>query len=466
MIISHHYTNLLEKILKNTINSNFKIEHFDDYISLCSNLESSIFKFVRDSIVKFFEQIDLTYKNSVDRKKELYCKGKYRRTLITIFGEISFERHYYTPKDGGESFFFLDKLLSLPKYDNYDYIVKGLLMEKLASSTYAKAAKDVSELISNRDDKKINISRQEVFFIFKNFELDPPSEIFDKYISSEVLYIILDEKYIHSKDKNKDNKKTSFMAKHAVIYTGKSLVSKNRFKLDNKAVLSSVDSSYEFSKDISDFIYNNYEIDNIKHIIISGDGASWIIDVYDSISTVNLIEKTFVLDVFHTHQAINRITTDKEERNTLRNYLKINKKKSFKEFSNSILSKTPERLEKIINNTNYILNHWRKIQNAKNKLFIGCPMEAHISHDMAKRFSRDPKAYSPNYISKHLKLNDCNLNNIDIYKLYIESKAINTNEFNQLDLSIFNTYHSNIPVFESNSREFKLHMDTLCGIRY
>ena len=111
MIISHYYTSLLEKILKDTINSNLKIKHFDDYISLCSNLESSIFKSVRDSIVKFFEQIDLVYKNSLDRKK-LYCKGKYRKTLITIFGEISFERHYYTPKNGGESFFFVDKLLS------------------------------------------------------------------------------------------------------------------------------------------------------------------------------------------------------------------------------------------------------------------------------------------------------------------------------------------------------------------
>lgn len=81
MIISHYYTNLLEKILKETINSNLKIKHFDDYISLCSNLESSIFKSVRDSIVKFFEHIDLVYKNSLDRKKDLYCKGKYRRTL-------------------------------------------------------------------------------------------------------------------------------------------------------------------------------------------------------------------------------------------------------------------------------------------------------------------------------------------------------------------------------------------------
>lgn len=466
MIISHYYTNLLEKILKETINSNLKIKHFDDYISLCSNLESSIFKSVRDSIVKFFEHIDLVYKNSLDRKKDLYCKGKYRRTLITIFGEISFERHYYTPKNGGESFFFVDKLLSLPKYDNYDYIVKGLLMEKLARSTYAKAAKDVSELISNRDDKKINISRQEVFFIFKSFDLEPPSEIFDKYISSEVLYIILDEKYIHSKKRNEENKKTSFMAKHAVIYTGKSLVGKNRFKLDNKAVLSSIESSYEFSKDISDFIYNNYEFDKIKTILTSGDGAKWITDVHDSVNSVNVTEKTFVLDVFHTHQAVNRITTDKKERTIIRDYLKNNKKKSFIKLTNSILLKNPERSEKIGNNINYLLNNWTKIQNSKNKLFIGCPMEAHISHDMAKKFSRDPKAYSPDYITKHLKLNDCKLNNVDIYKLYIDSKIIKDEEIDQLDLSIFENYHSNIPAFESNSRAFKLHMDALCGIRY
>ena len=179
-----------------------------------------------------------------------------------------------------------------------------------------------------------------------------------------------------------------------------------------------------------------------------------------------MTEKTFVLDVFHTHQVVNRITTDKKERTIIRDYLKNNKKKSLIELTNSILLNNPKRSEKIGNNINYLLNNWTKIQNSKNKLFIGCPMEGHISHDMAKKFSRNPKAYSPDYITKHLKLNDCKLNNVDIYKLYIDSKIIIDEEIDQLDLIIFEKYHSNIPVFESNSRAFKLHMDALCGIRY
>ena len=46
-------------------------------------------------------------------------------------------------------------------------------------------------------------------------------------------------------------------------------------------------------------------------------------------------------------------------------------------------------------------------------------MESHISHDLAKVFTRDPKAYSTQNLEKHLKLTDLALNNFDIRKLYL-----------------------------------------------
>ena len=74
-----------------------------------------------------------------------------------------------------------------------------------------------------------------------------------------------------------------------------------------------------------------------------------------------------------------------------------------------------------------------KIQNAKNDLFIGCPMESHISHDLAKVFARDPKAYSKKHLPKHILLRELNLNKYDLKSIYLYSN----NFIEHVDNSIF-----------------------------
>ena len=72
-------------------------------------------------------------------------------------------------------------------------------MEEKANHTYAKAARIISKKINDFCSYNITISRQLVFNIFNDFEID--NSLFqpnDHKIDSEILYIMLDEKFVHT----------------------------------------------------------------------------------------------------------------------------------------------------------------------------------------------------------------------------------------------------------------------------
>lgn len=456
--ISQNYVKLLEKIIKETINQELTFKGFNDYLGMISIINHQISKLIREAIIKYFETIDKMYKDSKERKLNYYYKNTYPRTLITIFGEIRFERTYYYSKNNEKEtgFFYVDKILDLPRKDNYDPMVKSMLMKEKSNNTYSKAAEIVSNKLSEQSGQIIQISRQLVYQIFKNFELEEIDEENKKQISSEVLYIILDEKYVHTQQNNKK----PIMIKHAVVYTHKAIEYRNRFKLQNKAVFSTLEGYDTLLHKIESYVDKTFENDCIKNIICAGDGASWILSFYRDLHLTYSANKIFVLDPFHIGQAVNRITTDKFERNLLLNYLNAGKKKEFYHLCEAMISKNPQRTEKIIQNRDYLISNWRYIHNKKNKLFLGCPMESQISHNLAKVFARDPKGYSPHLLTKHIQLRDLQLNGYSISSLYLYSFGYlqSDDSYGYFEFPL----HSNIPILESNLSRSRIIMHDIC----
>ena len=460
-IIHQNYQNLLNKIFKNVIQTQIASISFKNYVELVMNLNNEVFRLARKTLVNFFEILDENFKNSKERKEKYYTKGKSNRYLVTIFGEISFEREYYVPINDSNSneekgFFFVDKFIGLKSSDTYDSVVKALLMEAKVDQSFQKAADQISKLISLRNDRDIHISRQTVFNIFKNWELDLNiNKFFDNPIDNEKLYIILDEKYISSQDSDKE----SIMVKHAVIYTGKTKIADNRNKLNNKITISSTDSVFAFADRINSIIDLNYT--NIKELIISGDGANWIKSCYSNICTCDRSSKMFVLDKFHCCQAINHITKDDDYKNILYEYLFGNKKDDFIALCQIIINNNLERKDIINDKLNYILSNWNAIQKINNSSFIGCPMESHIANDLAKPFARDPKAYKRINLTKHIILRYYQLNNVNIFNLFLNSE---NQDLNQNFTSTLNTTSklTNIPVLESNNSNIRNYVYNMC----
>ena len=483
--ISYNYQLVLEKIIKSKFAESFKIGNgFDNYISMMTVLGGKVCEIIRNSIVEFFEELDNKFKHSDFRKKNYYYKDTYPRTLITIFGEIRFNRTYYYSKNGDleTGFFYVDKILELPRRDNYDQIIKSMLMEEKANHTYAEAARIVSRKINDFSGTNINISRQLVFNIFNDFEIDDSYiSVSDKKIDSDILYIMLDEKFVHTQgnvdnadEENFQNQKVdtnsieshieqkhhSKMVKHAVVYTGREYEYKNRIKLVNKAVFSTLDDPLTLIGMIESYIDNNFSEGSIKTLVGAGDGANWINSVLRNIHLTTEVEKITVLDPFHVGQAINRITTNNDERTILKDYVSHGKRKEFIQLCNILLTKYPERKSKIELNKNYLLKHWVFIRNQRNKVFLGCPMEAQISHNLAKVFARDPKGYKVKHLYKHIKLRDLQLNNSNIKELYLYSNGYLPKE--QFINPFEREYKSNIPAIETGRGNTSKNLKYIC----
>ena len=101
-------------------------------------------------------------------------------------------------------------------------------------------------------------------------------------------------------------------------------------------------------------------------------------------------------------------------------YFLLKRKKDFINAVNTIIENNPNRKDTITKKLNYILNNYSSIKSML-ELKIGSSMESHISHLIASFFSSRFKGFSTKRIKQYLKLNDYKNNNINIFKLYIQS---------------------------------------------
>ena len=135
-ILSHNYILCLKNLIKDLINNKFD-SLFDslnpnnsvfNYINILSNLDSSFCDLAKQSLILAFKLVDDNFKNSPDRKSKYYIKSHMSRSIMTIFGEITFKRTFYESKVDGSSFCFLDRYLGLHKYDYFDPYIKSLII--------------------------------------------------------------------------------------------------------------------------------------------------------------------------------------------------------------------------------------------------------------------------------------------------------------------------------------------------
>ena len=134
--ITHVYKNFIKKLIKERIKSftDTMIEAVLDcfnntnsnYVSVVSSLQEAERELIRQILVTTFEEIDNKYKCSSARFKfYVINKSNVPRTITTLFGDITFNRTYYKSRIDGSLHFVLDEILSLPKYDKYDPLVKA-----------------------------------------------------------------------------------------------------------------------------------------------------------------------------------------------------------------------------------------------------------------------------------------------------------------------------------------------------
>lgn len=413
-IITHNFKNLLknkiffkiseisEEIVNSLIDNlfNFDNSHID-YFQFINRISEASRKIILATIAETFETIDTVFCDAPSRSEKYYInKSNVSRTITTIVGDLTFKRTYYISKANPNfRFYFVDLIFGLHKYDHYDSIIKDIAITNVFQSSQAQAARDISK----------------------------------------------DEKYIGAQDQEND-----IMVKCFVTFESIKQVGKNRRALVNRYVFSTTGKN-AWSK-FMDHIAKRYDFSKIRHIYLLADGGNWIKNGLHELKLYAQNKPQFCLCEFHFKQAINHISSDKDER---KNLLEIFNTKPFEEFKKRIdelIVINPNRKETISNKYNYIKNNKSAIKRMLN-LDIGSSMESHISHFIASMFASRPKGFSTKRIDNYLKLNDYFFNNINIFDLYRNS--FNNKDVEKVDENIFSNNftnyneNGNIPILSS-----------------
>ena len=447
-VISLNLFNSVEFLLNNLLINN----HTNHYFNFIYSAQQSARDIVKSIIISTFEELDNEFKESAFRKSRYYInKSNVSRTLITIVGEITFNRTYYISKHSNKKFFYIDKIFDLPKNDHYDPIIKAISISKAISSSQAQSARDTSSLIydiSYFESNTIlkNIPRQSIYNWIKNWYV--PNIIPKSVNTPETLFVMADEKYIGAQDIKKD-----IMVKSFVSFEDVKTISKNRRILVNRSVFSHYGDKPWVA--FMDFIAMKYDFDKINNICLLGDGASWIKSGTNELRLSQNNSVKFYLCEFHFKQAIHHITSDSDERFYLLHIFKNKPKYYFIDAVNTIIYNNPKRKDTITKKLNYIINNYSNIKSML-ELNIGSSMESHISHLIASFFSARPKGFSTKRIKKYLKLNDYKHNNINIFKLYLNTfskKETITIDENTYNYEIFTTDKiHNIPILNNGTK--------------
>ena len=308
-IILQNYKNLIQNIFKThfinnidyIINNFDSINNINNYINLLSSYDNFMCNTLRESLIKLLEELDHSYCISIERKSKYHIKSVHKRTILTIFGEITYTRTFYISKLDGKSFCYIDRLLGLKKYDYFDPYIKAEILDYVSNHNYSETAEHINSLIGNRisiEEKEKYLSRQTVRNIILKENLSIPK--INKLKDTDTIYIIADEKWI-STQRNKGKK---IMQKAIVVFDG--ITSKdNRNILNNKRTFSG--RHEDFIYEVIDYIENAYDISKIKTFYILGDGASWIKHLKYYFNYNPNIEVVQALDKFHLKQCLWRI---------------------------------------------------------------------------------------------------------------------------------------------------------------
>jgi hypothetical protein len=415
----------IEKVIKKFISEE------EDFADLVLGLEETLFELGRNILAEVLEDIDKYIKNLEVRKSEFEVVRTDPNSILTSFGNIKYNRTYYKPKKGGKHQYLTDSIVGICQHDKVSADVVINAIDEATESSYKKGGKKASYLD--------NISKQAVMQKIHDIEIPKQKIEVEKKRKAKILYVEADEDHVSlqskkkqkeatkNNTKTKNNKKSGIMPKLIYVHEGYDVdkQTSNRKFLKNARYFGGV---YEENEDlwleVADYIYEQYDIENIEQIYLSGDGASWIKTGLDWIP-----KSKFVLDKYHLKKYINAATSHLNEdayKNAIEDSLEWPDKEMIKEIFRKILNKTDTDKKRIVVNASrkYILNHWDGIAiraNKRNKI-IGCSAEGHVSHVFSSRLSSRPKGWSKKGVSKMSKLLIFKKNGGKVYDLVLEKK--------------------------------------------
>ena len=414
---------------------NSLVNHFNnilkEYISfhdLESHISHSTNSLNLDILKNILEFIYLKYKNSQERKDMYYVQATRERTLITSLGLIIFNKTYYRSKSKVNG-----------KYIFYSYLEDYLCIDKWAKMTLKAETKLINNALDNGMSWSANNSipgyittRQTISSKVKaiNYNLD---ECINRINDTpEILYIEADE--VHANLQSKQRKQNRIVPVILTHVGHKEAFVKKKELKETHYLASSILKTEKLWSETYKYLDRRYNLDKVKYLFISGDGASWIKGFDEAFPNA-----IYVLDKFHYRKALNYIFKKTSINTELADHYLRNKMiKEFKVLVKHQIDNFLHQRKYIIQKQNYLINNIEGIINQRHP-FYKCPasMEEHISNRYARFITSRPHAYSKDGLENIVQLLTMKANNINLTEELYHIFKYGNNFYKELNLEKF-----------------------------
>ena len=389
-------------------------ESFEEIIK-ANNYAEFNKKYVLKSVVvlqkalgKFYEHLDEYIRGSEWRTRNGYIvKDNVKKSILTSLGYIEYTKTIYKDKDG-YTVCLLDDYVGLKPKERMMDDARERILEDVIDSSYRKAGMVASILEGvHKQTVKNLIMETEIPKI--KYKGNDKKVVDILYIEADEDHVALQNKfkkkeYIIDKNGNKRKKKNTIIDKLVYCFEGKELeapISKRKRLINPHyfaGVYKGTNENNKLWEEVYEYIDSKYDLEKVKKIYISGDGAPWIKE------GVNYFEQAiFVMDEFHVLKYVIKSTNvlqDSQEEGMHRIFeaLRNNDKTELENIFGKIYDecKTTTERENINECHEYFMNQFESIciRFQKNEEILGCSAEAHVSHILSNRLSSRPMGWS------------------------------------------------------------------------
>ena len=371
----------------------YETEDFQSFeTSLVIGLRLTGAHILKDSLESFDKTL-------VENKPEGWSvHAKERRSLVTLVGRIEFFRTCFKDEYGRRRL-LLDELLAIPERALLSQGAYLWVVKQASEMSYRKVARQFTEHTG------AYISHVSVMHaVHEQGRLLKHHRYHEQKISHHELCVEVDGVWIHLQSPHhrkvalprvlyeQARKTQSFELKVACFYAGKT---QNNNRICRVGLgLSALDGSPDaFWENLWQEICSSYEEQDIEHIHVGADGASWCMDklLTELMSTTTQID--YHLDLFHLTQAIAKAYPKGPVRTKARQLLFSGKAHVLAKASDKIASvcDNSARKDKLKALSSYITKHLDAI--SKEAPSLGT-MEGTIAHVVAPRLKRQGRSWS------------------------------------------------------------------------
>ena len=345
---------------------------------------------VRGLLTACYEQKDAELLADKVKRKEAGLVVERRgdvRQVVTQMGVVSYHRTYYASHSGVYCY-PIDQVVGLESYQRVSNGVGLGLVDSAREMSYAKASRVVTGGL---------VTKQTV--MRKIREAQPAVE---PVLRQKVAVLHVDADEDHVKLQTGDSRIVPLISVYEGIERrGKRGVCKNVFHCSEFG--KKTDTLWE---ETLTEMERRYDLTDTK-IYLHGDGAPWIKAGLDW-----LPNSVFVLDRYHINKALKGTVSGIERKSGcqyeyhLRQAMNEGDRDYFCSVRDSMLARWPEREKTILENSNYLLDHFEAIHiyNTDPEARKGGATEPHVSHILSSRLSSRPMGWSPKTLKKFVPI--------------------------------------------------------------